>query len=139
MIPITSEVALDDSEVELTAIRAQGAGGQNVNKVASAIHLRFDISGSSLPEHWKQRLRGLGDNRVTQDGQIVIKAQQFRTQEKNRVDAIERLQQMIRAVTRTPKTRKPTRPSLSAKARRTDKKKKRGNLKRLRGKVSGDQ
>jgi len=112
-----------------------GAGGQNVNKVASAIHLRFDIHASSLNPLFKERLLKLGDNRITKDGVVVIKAQQHRTQEQNREDALSRLQELIKSVTVTPKKRKPTRPSRSAKKKRIERKKKRSQKKALRGNV----
>lgn len=135
VIQITPSLALPDNELEFTAIRAQGAGGQNVNKVASAIHLRFDIRSSSLPEEYKNRLLTLRDHRITRDGCIIIKAQQYRTQEKNREDAIERLAQLIRCVTIVRKRRKPTRPSKASRAKRVNAKVKRGQDKALRKKI----
>lgn len=134
-IQITPSLTLPDNELEFTAIRAQGAGGQNVNKVASAIHLRFDISSSSLPDEYKNRLLTLRDHRITRDGCIIIKAQQYRTQEKNREDAIERLAQLIRSVTIVQKRRKPTRPSKTSRAKRVNAKVKRGQDKALRKKI----
>ena len=131
-IRIDNRLSIEDDEVSLSAIRSQGAGGQNVNKVATAIHLRFDIGASSLPETVKQRLLVGKDTRITSDGVIVIKAQNHRTQEKNRQDAIERLCEMIRGATVEPKKRIQTRPGRAAKQRRLDEKKKRGALKKLR-------
>ncbi|WP_352259420.1 alternative ribosome rescue aminoacyl-tRNA hydrolase ArfB [Psychrobacter sp. TB55-MNA-CIBAN-0194] len=135
MIFISNTIRLNDHEVEISAIRAQGAGGQNVNKVSSAIHLRFDITTSSLSAPQKERLLASNDNRINKEGVFVLKAQQFRTQERNKADAIERLQQFIIQATSISKNRKPTKPSRNAKRKRVDKKTQRGKTKALRGKV----
>lgn len=135
MLKISNAVSLPFEEIDLSAIRSQGAGGQNVNKVSSAIHLRFDVRASSLPEFYQQRLLELKDSRLNKDGVIVIKAQQFRTQDKNRDDALQRLQQLIQAAVVIEKSRRATKPSRSAKNRRTDSKVKRGKIKSMRGRV----
>jgi ribosome-associated protein len=135
MLQITARTSIPLSEIELSAIRSQGAGGQNVNKVATAIHLRFDINGSSLSPLYKERLLNLGDRRITKDGILIIKAQQHRTQEQNKEDALSRLQSLIKSITLTAPKRKPTKPSRSAKHKRMDSKTKRGQLKALRGNV----
>ncbi|WP_201574385.1 alternative ribosome rescue aminoacyl-tRNA hydrolase ArfB [Psychrobacter sp. H8-1] len=135
MIFISSNISLSDSEVEISAIRAQGAGGQNVNKVSSAIHLRFDINASSLSDVQKQRLLDSKDSRITKDGIFVLKAQQYRTQERNKIDAFERLKAFILQSTQVAKARKPTKPSRNAKRKRVDQKTQRGKTKALRGKV----
>ncbi|SJN19692.1 MULTISPECIES: alternative ribosome rescue aminoacyl-tRNA hydrolase ArfB [Psychrobacter] len=135
MIFISNTISLNDNDVDISAMRAQGAGGQNVNKVSSAIHLRFDILGSSLSDAQKQRLLDSKDSRITKDGVLIIKAQQFRTQERNKIDAFERLQSFIIQATHVNKTRKPTKPSRNAKRKRVDQKTQRGKTKALRGKV----
>jgi ribosome-associated protein len=132
MLHVSPQIIIPDDEIELSAIRSQGAGGQNVNKVASAIHLRFDITGSSLPEKYKARLLALKDKRVTSQGVVVIKAQQYRTQERNRTDALSRLKSMIVGVMTESKKRIATRPSRAAKKRRLEDKTRRGQVKTLR-------
>lgn len=136
MLQITERTSIPLSEIELSAVRSQGAGGQNVNKVATAIHLRFDINASSLSPLYKERLLNLSDSRITEDGIIIIKAQQHRTQEQNKEEALKRLQELIQSVTVTPKKRKPTKPSHKAKKKRLENKAKRGQIKALRRKVS---
>jgi ribosome-associated protein len=135
MLQITPQLCLPLSEIECSAIRAQGAGGQKVNKTSSAIHLRFDIAASSLPEECKQRLLKISDQRMTLNGVIVIKAQEHRTQDQNRAAALERLRELIQLAATPARKRKATRPSRGSKLQRMDSKKKRGTLKTLRGKI----
>ncbi|MCP8900672.1 alternative ribosome rescue aminoacyl-tRNA hydrolase ArfB [Gilvimarinus xylanilyticus] len=135
MLKISHNVTLADWEIDLQFIRAQGAGGQNVNKVASAVHLRFDIHRSTLPAYYKERLLKLNDQRISKEGVVVIKAQQHRTQDKNRDDALNRLKELILKAGYQPKRRKPTRPTRSSQNKRMDKKTQRGQIKRNRGKV----
>ncbi len=132
---MTAPIAIPESEVTVTAIRAQGAGGQNVNKVSSAIHLRFDIHASSLPDDVKVRLLCLHDSRITQDGVVILKAQQHRTQEMNRLDAFERLNELVNSVAKPPRVRRATKPTKASKVRRLEGKSQRSGIKANRGKA----
>ena len=135
MLQISNNVIIPDSEIEISAIRSQGAGGHNVNKVATAIHLRFDINASSLPDYYKNRLLKLKDNRITQDGIIIIKSQEYRSQLQNKEDAFNRLKQLIKSAMVIKKKRKPTKPTKNSQKKRVDAKKKRSQVKNNRKKV----
>jgi ribosome-associated protein len=136
MLPISRTVAIPLNEIEMTAIRAQGAGGQNVNKVSTAIHLRFDIIASSLPDRYKEKLLNLRDKRITQDGVVVLKSQEHRTQERNREEALSRLQELIRSAMIVEKPRFKTVIPKSADRKRIEQKKRRSQIKRSRGSIS---
>jgi len=135
MLKISNAVSIPDTNVSIQAIRAQGPGGQNVNKVSSAVHIRFDIRASDLPEIYKEKLLALNDRRITRDGIIVMKAQTFRSQEKNKADGLERLAALIRESVRVKRKRKPTRPSKSSSRKRLESKTKHGKTKALRQKI----
>ena len=137
MLRISHHVCIPDHEIEINAIRAQGAGGQNVNKVSSAIHLRFDIRASSLPDFYKQRLLAMQDQRISKDGIVILKAQRSRSQEANREEALDRLRSLIRSATVIRKKRKATKPTRGSQQKRMDSKTRRGRIKNLRGKVDG--
>ncbi len=136
MLKISNTVVLPSSNVKFQAVRAQGPGGQNVNKVSSAVHLRFDIHASDLPDSYKEKLLALNDQRLSSDGVIVIKAQTFRSQEKNKEDSLNRLVSLIRGAVKEPRKRKATRPSRNSQRRRMDSKAKHGKTKALRKKIS---
>lgn len=137
MLIISNTITIPDTEIEIAAIRSQGSGGQNVNKVSTAIHLRFDINASTLPDLYKERLLELADHRITKTGMINIKSQESRSQEENKDAALERLKELIKSVMVTQKKRKATKPTRNSQKRRMDSKTKHGNIKKMRGKMNG--